>query len=392
MRFIRKEHNLNKWVDNIFSVSNKAKADKDPSTINATAGCLFDEDGKIASFKSVFNALKELDNSKITSYAQSPKGNSDFLAIMDDFVLEGLINLPHESIATPGGTGAINLAIRNTSNPNDIILLPSIAWPNYKTIAEELNLNIKTYDQYNIDDLLNKIDEMNSKFILIINSPCANPTGHRYSKEEYQLIINKLNNSKNECIFINDVAYIDYASNSKDYFELLNNLNDNVLTLIAYSLSKSFSYYGQRLGVLFTINKDETTVKDINDYFIKTSRASFSNVNNGAMNSITKLLTEHKDEYLKEKEYYKDLLFKRAELFKNEATLNNLEYYDYSDGFFITLKISDDIKDQVHQKLMDNHIYVIKVKEGLRVGLCSTPINKVKGLAKRIKDVIDKTK
>ena len=51
MKFVRKKENTDRYVDTIFSVVGAAKADL--LAINATAGCLYDEEGKLLTFKSV---------------------------------------------------------------------------------------------------------------------------------------------------------------------------------------------------------------------------------------------------------------------------------------------------------------------------------------------------
>ena len=56
----------------------------------------------------------------------------------------------------------------------------------------------------------------------------------------------------------------------------------------------------------------------------------------------------------------------------------------------MTLRIDDnDQCIKVHQKLMDHHIYAVKVNHGIRVGICSLPTHKIYGLAKKIKEVED---
>ena len=59
----------------------------------------------------------------------------------------------------------------------------------------------------------------------------------------------------------------------------------------------------------------------------------------------------------------------------------------------MTIKYSDnDIRDKVHEKLIENHIYCIKMNKGIRVGICSAPLNKIKGLAFKIKSVENSVK
>jgi len=82
----------------------------------------------------------------------------------------------------------------------------------------------------------------------------------------------------------------------------------------------------------------------------------------------------------------KKMLKDRVELFVRQAEDCGLELYKFSDGFFVTLKMdSNKQRDDYHRRLIDNHIYTIKVNKGIRLGLCSTPLKIVDGLAEKMK-------
>lgn len=386
MKFVKKSINENKYVDNIFSITSLAK--QDASAINATIGCLYSEDGSIFTFNTIKNIEKNISDKKQASYA-NPLGNKDYLEMIDDFVLDNHIKNNHRIIATSGGTGAIYMAIKTCLDENDMIILPEIGWGNYDVMAQENNLKVINYDIYNPNSLLNAIDKVDKKAFIVINSPCHNPCGHSYTYNEWKSIVEKLNNCGKEVIVLNDVAYIDYSfEDRKQYFDLFNNINDNVLVLIAYSCSKAFSYYGKRVGALIAINNDNDFLDVYINYCTRVARTTWSNVNNGAMQSIADVLKNHRDEYLKEKQEAIKLLKNRSELFISQAKENNLEIYPYTDGFFIALKIEDqNRRDLIHDVLLKNHIYTIKTKKGIRIGICALSIDSIDGLAKKIKDL-----
>ena len=389
MKFVRENLNTTKYIDNVFSISNMAKAD--PDGINATAGCLYSEDGKLLAYKTVYENENKITPIQNASYS-SPEGNIEYLQLITDHVLENHVTNNHRTIASAGGTGAIYLAIKSCLTEGDTIILPEVAWGNYKVIAQELNLNIINYDVYNLDSLMSAIDKCEGKVFIVINSPCQNPCGHAYTFEEWKTIFAKLNSLNSEAILLNDVAYLDYAGkNGKDYFKLFNNIKDNVLVCIAYSCSKSFSYYGKRIGAFITINNDNEFLDTYANMCARLARTTWSNCNNGAMLNISDILKNNREAYLKERDDSIEMLEKRADLFIEQAKENNLECYEYSNGFFVTLKMEDlNRRDEIHQRLIDNHIYAIKVNKGIRIGLCSLPLNKVDGLAKRIVDIINK--
>ena len=388
MRFVKENENTARYVDNIFSVVNAAKAD--PEAINATAGCLYDEEGKLLTFKSVYETEQTITPIQRASYAASPAGNPDYNEAVMDFVLEGRVTNHHAAIASAGGTGAIYTAVRTCLSDGDTILYPQIAWGNYKVIADEYNLKPLTYDIYDLNDLLNKIDSVEGKVFLIVNSPCENPLGCCLSYEEWQRVIDKLNHLNKEAVLLCDIAYIDYANNDpKKFFELFNDLNDDVLVLIAASCSKAFSYYGQRLGALIAIHNDPEFLDHYVNLCSRLARATWSNLNNAGMRNIAKVLTDHKEEYLKELDEAKRMLKRRTDLFLAQARECGLELYRFNDGFFVTVKMNDnESRDAFHKRLIDHHIYTIKVNKGIRLGLCSVPLPVVDGLANKIKELM----
>ena len=359
MEFIKDKHDNSKYVDALFTVANLARADKDKSTINATLGTFYGEDEKLLTYPVIFEEESKMLPSQKAGYAQGAQGNKEFNAAISKFVLDGKVN-HSRCLAVAGGTGGISLSISMCLDDGDTIYMPKIAWGNYNLIAKENNLNVINYDPYNIDSLLDAINDDKKTFI-VINSPCENPCGCSFEYEDWKKLIDKVNTFKNEVIILNDAAYMDYSNNLdyKKYFELFNNTNRNVLVLIAYSCSKSFSYYGFRLGALLLINNDEELLDILENQFAKHNRTIWSSVNNGAMINVANIINNHLDEYLKQKNESVELLRQRSKLFIDEANECGLETYPYKEGFFVTLKLeNNDVRDIAHQKLIDNHIYL----------------------------------
>ena len=83
------------------------------------------------------------------------------------------------------------------------------------------------------------------------------------------------------------------------------------------------------------------------------------------------------------------LLKQRSDIILKEAKEINLMHYPYKEGFFITLKVDDSKIDKYHQELMNNNIFTVKVDHGIRIAVCSLPVNKCYGLAKRLKEILN---
>ena len=124
----------------------------------------------------------------------------------------------------------------------------------------------------------------------------------------------------------------------------------------------------------------------------KSCRTYWSNSNNGAMTAISNVLNDNYNEFIKEKEQYINLLKERSDILLKEAKENELPIYPYKEGFFITIKVDNSIKDKYHQELIKENIFTVQVNEGIRVAVCSLPTNKCYGLSKRLKDILNKVK
>ena len=71
------------------------------------------------------------------------------------------------------------------------------------------------------------------------------------------------------------------------------------------------------------------------------------------------VVNENREEFLKEKQSYIDLMRERSSIFLTEANEVNLPHYPYREGFFVTLKIYDnDLCKKVHEAFSrESHLY-----------------------------------
>ncbi len=394
-------------VDTVFAIVNKAKEAKktygEDAVTDATIGSLYTEAGELAALDCVFDSLKNLDNKVLASYAAGFTGNPDFRQKVIDWVLDGNSRLYKEVIATPGGTGAVAMTIQECLDPGQTVVLPEIAWGSYNLMAQMNNLEVAKYslfdgDRFNMDsfrEVCTKTMEKQGKLVVVINDPCHNPTGYSMTREEWEEVIAFLNGCSKKCpvVLLNDIAYIDFAFGQKEakkYFSVFDDISDNMAVVVAFSLSKSMTSYGMRCGAAILMAKNPEIVNQLKTVFEKDARATWSNVNNGAMAMFVDVLDNRLEDYDAERQKYVALLKERSEIFRNEADAAGLAYYPYREGFFVTLSMDNDLRDRYHEALMENNIFTVKVNKGIRVAICSMPVSKVKGLAGHMKEILDK--
>lgn len=407
--FIKKEKDSSKLIDNVFAIASRAKQAKleygFDKVIDSTLGSLYDEDSKLVALDAVFNSYRGLSNVDYAKYASSISGNPEYKDAIRKFVIgDSFKKLNDRVVATAGGTGAISITIANMLTDGETLLIPNIGWPSYSIIAKENNLNAQTYEMFdeennfNLKDLKNKIIESlnkQNKAVVIINSPLHNPTGYSLSDDEWRELVRFINEDclNKEVVLLNDIAYIDYSfdlDNVKNYFTILDNLNSNCLLVIAYSCSKAFTSYGMRLGAAIVLHKEEEVLEKVFNVYNKSCRSYWSNCNNSCMTAISNLLNDNLHQFVEEKQKHVDNLKERGRIVSEEAKEIGLDIYPFKEGFFITLKIDNSIRDKYHEELMKNNIFTVKVNNGIRIAICSLPIRRCYGLAKRLKEILDK--
>lgn len=408
MNFIKDSANKTPIEDTVFAIVEKAKVAKqkvgNENVVDATIGSLYDENGNLVAFNSVFDTYDAIKKETKAAYAASFRGNPSFREQVKQWTIgQADVRLASSVIATPGGTGAVALTIEDVLEIDETLIIPDIAWGSYALMATDKHLKCAKYqmfdgEHFNIaslkEEVLKVIDNQ-KRICIIINDPCHNPTGYSLTQQEWDEIIDFMNecSKKVPCVILNDIAYIDYAydlANSRKYMETFNRIGENVMVVIAFSCSKTLTSYGLRCGAAVILAQDEKSVKQAEIVFEKTARATWSNIPNAAMDNFTLVTTEHLADFMKEKAGYIDLLKQRSDILVQEAKACELPIYPYKEGFFVTIKVEDNhLRDIYHEKLMMNHIFTVKVNKGIRVAVCSLSVDRCYGLAKRLKDILD---
>lgn len=407
MQFVKKKANLVPIEDTVFAIVKKAKEAKallgEDKVVDATIGSLYGEDGQLVAFESVFQSYDALGKEVKAAYADSFIGNESYRKQVYEWVVPSKLSLAYDVIATAGGTGAITLTIQEILDENEILLIPEIGWSSYRLMAQTYNLQVQTYRLFQEDafditgfrQVCEKIMQTQQKLCVVINDPCHNPTGYSMTYEEWQEVIQILNTCAKQgpVILLNDIAYIDYAydvQHSRDYMQTFQNISDNIMVIIAFSCSKSFTSYGLRCGAAILLSKKEESIQEVRTVMEKAARATWSNIPNAAMENFTQVITVHRQAFLDEKKRYIQLLKERSTIFMEEAKACGLTCYPYKEGFFVTVCIQDNaFRDRYHEVLMKHQIYTVKVNRGIRVAICSLSLDKCRGLACNMKRVFD---
>lgn len=403
---INKRSRNKKLTNNILSLAQEAKLAKknNPSTINSTAGMLFDENGTLYTFDAVKKAMANLSNDKMFTYSDT-SGSKGFQNAILTWVFGDHIDSFKEFnlsvVATPGGSGAIALTFSTYLNRGDKVLLPKVMWETYITYAEERECSYLTYDLYdengefNISSIKKCIESLpeQENVVLVINDPCQNPTGFCLKDKDYDNLVSLLNSFSRNIVLLMDMAYFDYYSSDgsiiRSRYAKLTNLNDNVLTIFTFSGSKTFGLYGLRIGAAIAMSRDEKEVQYFKNCFVYIARASWSSSTTLGEGLIEELVLndEYKESFKNEVMKMSGLLEQRAKTFIEESNKCGLETLPFECGFFVCVPTSSP------QALMDalkkDNVYVVSTETCVRIAICAINLDECSRLPRIIKNRMD---
>ena len=394
--------------DKIFGISNRAKAaikekgaDK---VVNATIGSLLDDEGELVVLESVDEVFKHLSPKDYAEYAPiggiQPFRESVQKAAFGAHAPKGYI----EAVATPGGTGSLRNVISNYSDGGDQILTSDWHWAPYNTIAGEIGRSVATYSfftedgKFNVRSFQEKSGELLAKqesLVIIINTPAHNPTGYSLTLEDWDNVIDVLCEEA-KCgkaiALVVDAAYIDFAGDEEEcrrFLPKLERLPENVLAIVAYSLSKTFTLYGTRCGAMICVAKTAEIAAEFKRVCEYSSRGSWSNSAKVAQVILSSVYGASKllDKIDEEREKYRNMLLARGKAFNDAAKECGLEIVPFDAGFFVSIPCDD--PDAARKALEEEDIFLVPLAKGLRVSVASISEEKCRMLPPYIKKAIE---
>ena len=300
-----------------------------------------------------------------------------------------------EIVTCHGAAGANHHLFYSIVEPGDRVISVMPTYQQLYSIPASLGADVKVMHLEKDKNYLPDLDELRRLAVkgtkmICLNNP-NNPTGYCMSVAEWQSAVDVLKEATKDetknAILIADVAYLDYSGEKeecREFFKVFGGLPKNILVVCAYTLSKGFTMYGQRMGAMIGISSDKDVIKeyvDINQY---SSRATWSNCNSAAQHAMIRICQD--PEKIKQLDaerakYYK-LIQERAAIFVEEAQKEGVKFVPYISGFFITIPVTN--SQAVCDILEKDHVFMVPLKKGIRLAVCSVSKKKMHGLAHKL--------
>ena len=392
---------------NALAVKAVAQFGKDKVT-NATIGALLDDNEQLVCLPTVEKVYRSVPITEVINYAPIA-GLPDFLnAAMDHVFGDSRPDAFTKAVATSGGSGVLHHAIWNYTELHDTVLTTDWYWGPYKVLCEEVLRKLDTFSlfnekmQFNAPSFESKIKallEKQNNLLVILNTPAHNPTGYTVTDAEWDGIIDILKaaakNPEKKITIVIDIAYLDFSGERnacRKFFSKLGKMPANLLFIVGFSMSKSYTMYGQRVGAMIGVTSDADVAKEFEDINQYSNRATWSNINRGVMRMMAMIYAD-KELYAqveKEREGYYQLIKQRADIFTKEAAEVNLTMLPYSAGYFLSVPTNS--PDAVVEKLNAENIFAVALGKGIRIAVCAVPTEKIKGMAAKFKAAMDAVK
>ena len=353
----------------------------------------------IATLPTVEKVFRSMEFSELVAYAPISGLPAYLDAVIDLTFADNKPEGYFGAVATAGGTGAIHHAIANYAERGDAVLTSDWRWGTYDIICNETGKRLETFKlfddalSFNLSDFAVKVDALLKKqksLLVIINSPAHNPTGYALTSDEWDKVLDVLKaqtSAGKKISLLVDIAYIDFAgkkNSTRAFMNKFSNLPENLFVMIAFSMSKSYTFYGQRTGALIGVSSSEEIIDEFKNVSKYSCRATWSNINRGAQALFVKI-NSNKDviaQYEAERSELYKMVKRRADVFVTEAKECGLRVVPYKGGFFIAVPAENPAA--VCKKLHDELIFAVPLKLGIRVAACSTSLEKMHGIAEKI--------
>lgn len=376
--------------DPIFALNTEAqnRAAQGESIINATVGALLDDNGQMVILDTVMELWRELSPKEIAPYAPI-SGDPAYLTAM---VQRYWPELGHfgTGCATPGGSGALALSLRNFLEPGQSVLTLAPYWGPYDTIAQEYGSRVESFpipepghaiDALALMEKVRQIMEKQGRLLIWLNDPCHNPTGRSTSPAGRAAIMDVLRelNHLGPITLLLDLAYLEYAADSAGVMEAMQDyarfaMEGEVLVGASLSVSKALTLYGARTGALvFPWTRDAS----LQAALAMSCRGIFSNSPRAPQSLVVRLAKDGKAQarLADEHRHWSEKLNARAQALSDALRMEKLPGIPWQGGFFVTLSSEEPLEEA--KRLKERGVFVVPMPKGLRVGLCGLRVQDV---------------
>ncbi len=275
--------------DPILGLNEAFNADTRRNKINLGVGVYFDENGKIPLLRAVARA------EEFRQQAQAPRSYLPIegIAVYDSAVQKLLFGADSEILQqgrivtaqSIGGTGALKIGadFLHNINTSGVVAISNPSWENHRALFTAAGYKVQDYSYYdpashglNLEGMLADLQQLPERSIIILHACCHNPTGVDLSEDDWQQVISIIQD-KDHIPFL-DMAYQGFGQGiEEDSIAVRLFVKSGMDFFISSSFSKSFSFYGERVGALSIVTQSADEAQRVLSQVKRVIRTNYSN-------------------------------------------------------------------------------------------------------------------
>lgn len=252
--------------------------------IDLGVGVYRTDDGATPVFQAIKAAERKLVSEQDSKSYLGPEGDIGFVKALMPYIFgkDAAFLNRIEGMQTPGGTGAVRLAVAIAKKAGVTkVHMGTPSWPNHAQILADVALEADVFGhsaadgRADVDAVLAIIKGASAGEAVLLHGCCHNPTGIDYSLEQWDAIAAAF--SKSPALPILDLAYQGLGSGmDDDAYGVREVLAAVPEALVAYSCDKNFGMYRDRVGALYVLADKGEQLAAIMSNLNALARASWS--------------------------------------------------------------------------------------------------------------------
>jgi len=271
--------------DKILALMGEYAADPRPTKIDLGVGVYKDEKGVTAVMSAVRKAEQRiLENEKTKTYL-GIAGNKGYGAAVLDLALADSVDRSRVRIAqAPGGTGSLWVLMQliNRARPGATVWVSDPTWPNHNPIAENSGLKVEKYPYFDTETrgvkfeaMLAALDKLGKDDVVLLHGCCHNPTGANLTPAQWDEVTQSL--LRTGALPFIDLAYLGFGDGIEaDAYGTRKILSSVPEALVAFSGSKNFGLYRERVGAAILVARDTNEADVTQSQLLNIIRGAYS--------------------------------------------------------------------------------------------------------------------
>ncbi|MBO6151544.1 MAG: aspartate/tyrosine/aromatic aminotransferase [Acinetobacter sp.] len=275
--------------DPILSLMEEFGKDERQQKVNLSIGLYYNEDSIVPQLNAVKTAYKQIEptNNKVKLYLPMD-GLKSYNQATQALILGQNSSARHAgravTIQNLGGSGALKVGADFLKKyfPESDIWVSQPTWENHIAIFNGAGINSHFYRYFDatsngvdIEGMLQDLEQLPAKAIVLLHPCCHNPTGADLTPNEWDQVIAVL--KQRDLIPFLDIAYQGFGQGLEQDAYAIRALDQSGMNfIVSNSFSKIFSLYGERIGGLTFVCDDQATAQKVLGQLKATVRRIYS--------------------------------------------------------------------------------------------------------------------